>query len=162
MRFERFVDDEFLSGFYTTGNRLRKATHLASRSLERLRLAFGAAGVDAVFIQREAALVGPADTEFILHSFKGLPLIVDFDDAIWDLNLSRSPHAHSRTQPNAGTRCAAPHVSSPGHSTSPSVHVRSTPTSRSCPRWCLSRCERRGPVDSKASSVALGFRTSGG
>ena len=92
VRFEPFVDDEFLSGFYTTGNRLRKATHLASRSLERLSLAVRAAGVDAVFIQREAALVGPAYTEFILHSFKGLPIIMDFDDAIWDLNLSRSAH----------------------------------------------------------------------
>jgi len=92
VRFEPFVDDEFLSGFYTQGNRLRKATHLASRSLERFSLAVRAAGVDAVFIQREAALVGPAYIEFILHSFKGLPLIMDFDDAIWDLNLPKSTH----------------------------------------------------------------------
>jgi glycosyltransferase involved in cell wall biosynthesis len=92
VRFEPFVDDEFLSGFYTKGNRLRKATHLASRSLKRFSLAVRASGVDAVFIQREAALVGPAYTEFILHSLKGLPLIMDFDDAIWDLNLSRSAH----------------------------------------------------------------------
>ncbi len=92
VRFEPFVDDEFLSDFYQKGNRLRKAKYLASRSLERFALAVGAAGVDAVFIQREAALIGPAYTEFILRSFKGLPIIMDFDDAIWDLNLPRSAH----------------------------------------------------------------------
>ena len=95
MHFEPFVDDAFLSGFYEKGNQLRKAKHLVSRSLERLSLAVRAANVDAVFIQREAALIGPAYTEFILHSLKGLPLIMDFDDAIWDLTYrarrTRSP-----------------------------------------------------------------------
>ena len=92
VNFEPFVDDAFLGGFYEKGQPLRKARHLVSRSLERLSLAVRAANVDAVFIQREAALIGPAYTEFILHSLKGLPLIMDFDDAIWDLNLSKSAH----------------------------------------------------------------------
>jgi len=105
VRFEPFVDDEFLSGFYTKGNRLKKATYLASRSLERFALAVGAAGVDAVFIQREAALIGPAYTEFILRSLKGLPIIMDFDDAIWDLNLPRSAHPIAARMLKDPTKC---------------------------------------------------------
>ena len=92
VRFEPFVDDAFLREFYTPGNRLRKASYLASRSLRRLGSALGASGFDAVFIQREAAFVGPAYTERILHSLKGLPIIFDFDDAIWHFDLARSTH----------------------------------------------------------------------
>ena len=92
VRFEPFVDDAFLSSFYTAGGGLRKARYLASRSLERLALAVGVSEVDAVFIQREAALIGPPYVEFILRSLKRLPIIFDFDDAIWELDLSRSTH----------------------------------------------------------------------
>jgi len=92
VRFEPFVNDEFFNGFYATGNRLRKARYLASRSLSRFARAVAAAKVDAVFIQREAALIGPAYTEFILRSLKGLPIIFDFDDAIWHYDLPRSTH----------------------------------------------------------------------
>jgi glycosyltransferase involved in cell wall biosynthesis len=92
VRFEPFVEDDFLSGFYEGGNHLKKATYLASRSLRRLASTVGATDVDAVFIQREAALIGPAYTEFILHSLKGLPIIFDFDDAIWHYDLPRSTH----------------------------------------------------------------------
>jgi glycosyltransferase involved in cell wall biosynthesis len=92
VHFEPFVDDEFLGGFYTKGSRLKKARYLAARSLDRLALAIGASRVDAIFIQREAALIGPPYAEFILRSLKRLPIIFDFDDAIWDLNLSRSAH----------------------------------------------------------------------
>ncbi len=48
--------------------------------------------VDAVFIQREAALIGPPYAEFILNELKGIPVIFDFDDAIWELDLSQSRH----------------------------------------------------------------------
>lgn len=92
VRFEPFFEDDFFSGFYAKGNRLEKATYLASRSLRRIALAVRASGIDAVFIQREAALVGPAYTEFILGSLKGLPIVFDFDDAIWHLDLPRSTH----------------------------------------------------------------------
>jgi glycosyltransferase involved in cell wall biosynthesis len=91
-QFEPFVDDEFLGGFYTKAHGKRKTKYLALRSLHRFALAVSVAGVDAVFIQREAALIGPPYAEFILHSLKRLPIIFDFDDAIWDLNLSRSAH----------------------------------------------------------------------
>lgn len=92
VRFEPFVDDDFLGNFYATGNRLTKASHLASRSVGRLVSAVTASNIDAVFIQREASMIGPAYTEFILHSVKGLPIIFDFDDAIWHYDLPRSTH----------------------------------------------------------------------
>jgi len=92
VRFEPFVDDEFLSGFYAKGNQLKKAPYLVARCFDRLALALRAASVDAVFIQREAAFIGPAYTEYILGALKGLPIILDFDDAIWELNLPQSAH----------------------------------------------------------------------
>jgi glycosyltransferase involved in cell wall biosynthesis len=92
VRFEPFVDDDFLSGFYAAGSRLKKASHLALRSVKRLASAVTATNIDAVFIQREASMIGPAYTEFILHSIKGLPIIFDFDDAIWQYDLPRSTH----------------------------------------------------------------------
>jgi len=92
VHFEPFVQDEFLSGFYAEGDRVGKAAYLASRSLQRLASALGTTGFDAVFIQREAALIGPAYAEFILHSLKRLPIIFDFDDAIWHYDLPRSTH----------------------------------------------------------------------
>ena len=92
MDFDPFLDEDFLRGFYRPENRLGKATRLALRTIERLTSTIAAADVDAVFIQREAALIGPPYVEMILGSWKGLPIIFDFDDAIWDLNPQRSTH----------------------------------------------------------------------
>jgi len=92
VHFDPFFEDEFFGDFYGAGNRLEKAKRLVSRSLHRLASAVATSGIDAVFIQREAALIGPAYTEFILHSLKGLPIIFDFDDAIWHYDLPRSRH----------------------------------------------------------------------
>ena len=103
--FEPFVGDEFLSDFYAGGHRMRKATYLASRSFNRLATALGSTGVDAVFIQREAALVGPAYTEFILHALKGLPIVFDFDDAIWHYDLPRSTHPIAARLLKAPAKC---------------------------------------------------------
>lgn len=92
VRFEAFLDEEFLREFYSRGNRLGKAMHLTARSVARLVSTITTMDVDAVFIQREAALIGPPYAELILGKVKGLPLIFDFDDAIWDLNPSQSAH----------------------------------------------------------------------
>jgi len=105
VRFEPFVDDDFLSDFYTRGNQLKKARYLAARSLERFALAAGATGVDAVFVQREAALIGPAYTEFMLRSLRRVPIIMDFDDAIWELNLPRSAHPIAARMLKDPTKC---------------------------------------------------------
>jgi glycosyltransferase involved in cell wall biosynthesis len=92
VRFEPFVDDDFFSRFYESGNRWEKATYLASRSISRLALALRVADVDAVLVQREASLIGPPYVERILSSIRGFPLIFDFDDAIWHYDLPRSTH----------------------------------------------------------------------
>jgi glycosyltransferase involved in cell wall biosynthesis len=86
------VDDEFLKDFYTKGGGMQKAGYLGARSIKRLALVLSASRFDAIFIQREAALIGPPYAEFVLRSLKRLPIIFDFDDAIWDLNLSKSTH----------------------------------------------------------------------
>lgn len=92
VRFDPFVDEAFFNGFYAGGKRLRKATYLASRSLRRAVSCLAASDVDLVWVHRSAALIGPAYSEFILHSLKGIPVIFDFDDAIWHLDLPRSTH----------------------------------------------------------------------
>ncbi len=92
VHFEPFIDEKFLGGFYAKGSQFKKATYLAKRSLESLAFAARVSDVDAVFVQREASLVGPPYIEFILHSLKRLPIIYDFDDAIWELDLSKSRH----------------------------------------------------------------------
>jgi glycosyltransferase involved in cell wall biosynthesis len=105
VRFEPFVDDDFLSDFYASGKQLKKARYLAARSFERFALAVGVSGVDAVFLQREAALIGPAYTEFILRSLRRVPIIMDFDDAIWELNLPRSAHPIAARMLKDPTKC---------------------------------------------------------
>lgn len=92
VRFEPFIEDDFFSTFYDSGGRLRKASYLASRLASRLRLAVTTRGVDAVLVQREAALVGPPFTEAILGAVRRIPIIFDFDDAIWHFDLARSAH----------------------------------------------------------------------
>jgi glycosyltransferase involved in cell wall biosynthesis len=90
--FQPFLDEDFLRGFYQRGNRLSKAAGVALRTIARLSSTIAVTDVDAVFIQREAALIGPPYAEMILSSLKGLPIIFDFDDAIWDINPQRSTH----------------------------------------------------------------------
>jgi glycosyltransferase involved in cell wall biosynthesis len=92
LRFEPFLDEEFFGGFYAGGDRFDKARYLASRSFARLSSAIRANDVDAVLIQREASMIGPAYAETILHAFKRLPLIFDFDDAIWQYDFPRSTY----------------------------------------------------------------------
>lgn len=92
VQFEPFLQDEFFGDFYSRGHRWRKGAYLASRSLSRLALAVKATDVAAVYVQREAALIGPAYVEAILGAVRGLPIIFDFDDAIWHLDLNQSKH----------------------------------------------------------------------
>jgi len=90
IRFEPFVSDEFFDGFYTSGSTFRKASYLAARSLDRLRTTITGGHLDAVFVQREASMIGPAFAEAILTSVRRTPLVFDFDDAIWHFDLPRS------------------------------------------------------------------------
>jgi glycosyltransferase involved in cell wall biosynthesis len=90
--FEPFVDGAFLGDFGARGGQLRKAAYLATKVAERIMLAARSREIDAVYIQREAALIGPPFTEFVLRQLRHFPIIFDFDDAIWHHDLARSNH----------------------------------------------------------------------
>jgi glycosyltransferase involved in cell wall biosynthesis len=88
-----FLDDEFFLAFYRPDARMGKALGLVRASLERVRLLLNRENFDAVFVQREAALWGPAIVETILARVKKIPIVFDFDDAIWveESSTSRYP-----------------------------------------------------------------------
>ena len=89
---DSFVSEAFFESFYKPGRRLYKGGYLAARSLARLVSSLTTGPYDAVFVQREAALVGPAYAERLWSSLRGVPTIFDFDDAIWHLDLERARH----------------------------------------------------------------------
>ncbi len=90
--FEPFLREDEFEDFYAEGGGGAKALRLALQTGRRLALSLSAQRIDAVFVQREASLVGPAYTEFILGSIRNIPIIFDFDDAIWLQNLTQSTH----------------------------------------------------------------------
>ena len=92
IEFDPFVDEAFFEAFYKPGHRVHKAAHLATQAARRLIHTTTRTNVDAVFIQREAAVLGPAYTEFLLSEVRDLPIVFDFDDAIWHFDGVRSRH----------------------------------------------------------------------
>lgn len=78
-----FVDNDFFASFYAPGGQFKKARGLLAASVSRLLLLISARSYDAVFVQREAAFLGPEVIERVLTRGFRLPLIFDFDDAIW-------------------------------------------------------------------------------
>lgn len=68
---------------YANGRRLDKAVGLGAAALRRAALALRLDNYDAVLVQREAMLIGPPWLELFLTGPRRLPLIFDFDDAIW-------------------------------------------------------------------------------
>src|SRR5690606_21040836 len=89
---DSFVDDAFLRDFYVSGRSGRKALGLALAAARRLGTAWRARKFDAVFVQRGAALLGPPLLELALVRALGLPMVFDFDDAIWLNVYDRSKH----------------------------------------------------------------------
>lgn len=80
--FDAFESPRLTEVVYQPGRRLEKAT-LMLRDTWRRRTALGRARqYDGVIIYREMALLGPAIYERLLARQR-LPIIVDFDDAIW-------------------------------------------------------------------------------
>lgn len=90
-----FLDDAFFAEFYRPGGQVSKALGLTAAALHRLRLLAKARRYGAVFVQREAALVGPALFEEACSRL-GLPLIFDFDDAIWMADENATPGVVSK------------------------------------------------------------------
>ena len=77
-----FLDDEAFANFYAPIGAGRKARYVAEALVRQLRL-LRRDRYDAVWVQREAGLIGPAVLEWALSRLRGLPLVFDFDDAIW-------------------------------------------------------------------------------
>ena len=80
--FSKFESDALSRVIHRQGHRIAKATLLLRDSLRRREVLATARHYDAVVIYREAALLGPALYERLL-AWAGVPIILDFDDAIW-------------------------------------------------------------------------------
>jgi glycosyltransferase involved in cell wall biosynthesis len=87
-----FMGEAFAAEFYAPGGRTRKAVGIAGFALRRLLQLLPARRFDAVMVQREAALVGPALFETALARHFQIPLVLDIDDAVWVQDLSGSRH----------------------------------------------------------------------
>jgi glycosyltransferase involved in cell wall biosynthesis len=67
---------------YASGHRLGKAAHIAEAYLRQSLRILDARRFDIVYLFREAALIGPAFIESAI-AWQGIPIVFDFDDAIW-------------------------------------------------------------------------------
>lgn len=75
---------------YRPGHRLEKGAWMLHDTLRRGRAVLAARGYDAVVVFREIATLGPAFYERLLAR-TSVPLIFDFDDAIW-IHAANSPN----------------------------------------------------------------------
>jgi glycosyltransferase involved in cell wall biosynthesis len=96
-RFEAFTDESLHRTLYQPGQIVRKSALTMTALLRRFRLLAQARDYDAVFLHREAALIGPAVIERLLGAHllgaRTVPLIYDFDDPIWlPYRSPRNPH----------------------------------------------------------------------
>jgi glycosyltransferase involved in cell wall biosynthesis len=91
-----FLDDAFFARFYEPGRAVAKARGLMEAAARRLALLARVRRFDAIFVQREAALVGPALFEELATRGLGVPLVYDFDDALWINDPAVSPGMASR------------------------------------------------------------------
>ena len=80
--FSSFEDDALHGAIYRKGRILQKTALMARSFGRRFRTIVGARKYDLVFLQREAAIMGPAILERLLARL-GVPVVFDFDDAIW-------------------------------------------------------------------------------
>src|SRR5580704_12713720 len=69
-----FMDEGFAAGLYGPGRRAYKAIGIAGFALRRLAQVLPARSFDAVMVQREAALIGPALFEGLMARRFRVPL----------------------------------------------------------------------------------------
>lgn len=79
---QSFLDERGWSSIYSKGKSWEKFTALARGFARRVITIFRARRYDAIFIHRELAPVGPPLFEWLLPH-RDVPVIYDFDDAIW-------------------------------------------------------------------------------
>lgn len=78
-----FLDERGFQLLYRAGGAPNKAIVAARAIAGRIADLCRATSADAVFIQREAALVGPPILEWILARAIHVPIVFDLDDAVW-------------------------------------------------------------------------------
>ncbi len=89
--FAGFEDEALHRVLYERGRVLRKAALLTGAFGRRLRLLPRVRDYDLVYVFREAALAGPALVERLIAR-TGVPLVFDFDDAVWVPYVSPANH----------------------------------------------------------------------
>ncbi len=80
--YEPFEDEELHSVLYKQGRQSEKARRVIQQYWRRLRVLRHVREFDAVYVFRETALLGPPIFEPWIHR-TGVPLVFDFDDAVW-------------------------------------------------------------------------------
>lgn len=80
--FDTFMSERLHQVLYKPGHVLAKAAALLGDYARRLARSIRLRGYDAVFLHREAAIIGPAWIERLLAG-TGIPLVYEFDDAIY-------------------------------------------------------------------------------
>lgn len=78
-----FLDEETYRILYQPGHLWQKSVGVLKGFLRRIAFLFKAGKYDFIFLQREAAPVGPPVFEWILAKLLRKKLVLDFDDAIW-------------------------------------------------------------------------------
>jgi glycosyltransferase involved in cell wall biosynthesis len=77
-----FEDEHLHEILYRPGRRFGKAYHILKALVRRVGLLTSVRKYDLVYVVREATLLGPALIERLVNHL-GVPLVFDFDDAIW-------------------------------------------------------------------------------
>ena len=78
-----FLSADLFATIYQRGQFSRKVLGILEAFRQRLLLTLHAGNFDAVFVSREAMTLGPPLIEWLLVRMAHLPIIFDFDDAIW-------------------------------------------------------------------------------
>lgn len=82
LSFSPFLTEDATACLYAAGNVTRKARALTRALFARIREATTVSPRDVVYLFREGSLMGPALAERILAR-RGVPMVFDFDDAVW-------------------------------------------------------------------------------
>lgn len=82
-----FSNDALKKVIYQNGKTLDKVAELSKATFRRIGHMLGASKYDVIFIYRALNMVGPAVLEKLL-SWRGIPMILDFDDSIFLTNTS--------------------------------------------------------------------------
>ena len=85
------LDNDAFARFYGPGSRIGKGGNILRGAIRQLT-ALSERDVDVVLVQREATLIGPVFMEWIAARLRGLPLVFDLDDAIWEAPTTYSRH----------------------------------------------------------------------